>query len=225
MKPASRSKRAPVLKHGRRTVIDYDSPMVRRILDAAEQVFARMSFPGTAMEDIAALAGCNKATIYYHIGGKEKLYQEILKRHFGQFAERLESALHDTADPVKGLLESVRIHARLFEENERSTRTIAHELAFGSPHVTPEIAAIFDRILATTARMIERGTAAGKFKGLDPSIVHIVLVSPLLIGAIASQFFAKVRAASGVKSAAKPRSSVEIGQFLGRVLAKGLTSG
>lgn len=52
-----------------------------RLLDAAEELFCERGFEGTSVRDIAASAGCNVAAVNYYFGGKEKLYEEIWRRH------------------------------------------------------------------------------------------------------------------------------------------------
>jgi AcrR family transcriptional regulator len=52
-----------------------------RLLDAAEELFCGKGFAGTSVRDIAASAGCNVASVNYYFGGKEKLYEEVWRRH------------------------------------------------------------------------------------------------------------------------------------------------
>src|SRR5215467_5793840 len=51
-----------------------------RILDAAEEEFARNGLLGARTEDIAAKTGVTKAMIYYYFQSKENLYQAVLER-------------------------------------------------------------------------------------------------------------------------------------------------
>jgi len=175
--------RAPsrVLERGRRTVIDFESNAVARLFDAAETVFANEGFAGASMDQIATLAGLNKATIYYHIGNKEKLYQEILKRHFSRFADRLERELADCEDPLEGLRGIVRIHAEEYSRSRASTRTIAHELADGLSRTGAEVRAIVWRILGVTKRYVDTAGARGLLPPLDLLSVHYLLVGPLIL--------------------------------------------
>lgn len=52
-----------------------------RLLDAAEELFCERGFSGTSVRDIAASAGCNVAAVNYYFGGKDKLYEEVWRRH------------------------------------------------------------------------------------------------------------------------------------------------
>ena len=52
-----------------------------RLLDAAEELFCEHGFEGTSIRDLAAAAGCNIASVNYYFGGKDKLYEQVWRRH------------------------------------------------------------------------------------------------------------------------------------------------
>jgi len=52
-----------------------------RLLDSAEVLFCEHGFEGASIRDIAAAAACNIASVNYYFGGKEKLYEEVWRRH------------------------------------------------------------------------------------------------------------------------------------------------
>ena len=52
-----------------------------RLLDVAEELFCEYGFKGTSIRDIASEAGCNIASVNYYFGSKEKLYEEVWRRH------------------------------------------------------------------------------------------------------------------------------------------------
>ena len=214
--------KAPVLDHGRRTVIDFESETVRRILDAAEALFAENCYAGTRMDEIAAIAGVNKATIYYHIGGKEKLYDVVLTRHFSHCADRLERELADCADPVAGLRGVVRIHAEEFTRNTNAPRTIAHELAGGSRRMTPELVAIYTRIHGVTARFVAEGMASGCLRQVNPAVLQVVLAGALLANTINAPF--RSRLATTLDADQPPMPTLpDIAAFLEDVVINALT--
>jgi AcrR family transcriptional regulator len=52
----------------------------KRILDAAERLFAAGGFHATSVDQIARTAGVNKALIYYHFADKSALVQALFSR-------------------------------------------------------------------------------------------------------------------------------------------------
>ena len=53
-----------------------------RIYKAATALFARNGYNGTSIRDIARAVGLSVSTVNYHVGSKESLYREILRRTF-----------------------------------------------------------------------------------------------------------------------------------------------
>jgi len=217
LKAAPSPKIAPVLDHGRRTVIDFASPTVVRILDAAESLFAANCFAGTRVDDIAAAAGVNKATLYYHIGGKEKIYEVVLYRHVKAFADALEKRLEGLDDPVEALLELVRHHAQAAIADDRASRTVAHELAGGSTRMTPAIVEQYARVYAATVRVMTAGAACGRLRQINPSLAHLLLAGPLFIGAINRPSRELLLAHESLKDQTRP-SLEDLAAFLEQVV-------
>ncbi|MGL5860132.1 MAG: TetR/AcrR family transcriptional regulator, partial [Phycicoccus sp.] len=50
----------------------------RRLLEAAETVFVRDGYRGASVDEVAALAGVSKQTLYAHFGSKEALFVEVV---------------------------------------------------------------------------------------------------------------------------------------------------
>jgi AcrR family transcriptional regulator len=73
----------------------------RAILDAATTLFLGNGYRGTSMDQIAALAGVSKQTVYKAFSDKESLFSEIVVGAVDQAAEPVEAevlALEDTGD-------------------------------------------------------------------------------------------------------------------------------
>lgn len=188
-----------------------------RILDAAETLFAENCFAGTRMDDIAARAGVNKATLYYHIGGKEKIYEVVLYRHIKTFADVLEKRLEGRDDPVEALLELIRHHAEAAIADDRVSRTVAHELAGGSPRMTPAIVAEYARVYAATVRVMVAGVASGRLRPVNPALAHLLLAGPLFVSAINRPFRPLLFKHELLQNQAKP-SMEELAAFLEQVV-------
>lgn len=64
-----------------------------RILDAAEQLFARHGFAGASLRQVTSRAGVNLAAVNYHFGSKEKLHEEVFRRRLDILNQRRREAL------------------------------------------------------------------------------------------------------------------------------------
>ena len=202
--------------------IDSESGTVKRILAAAETVFAEKGFLGARIDDIAVLADVNKSMLYYHIGNKERIYEVILHRHFKKIADALENALKDCEDPIEGLRIVVDIHAAMFDSEDKTPRTVAHELAGGSRHMTRTILDEYVRINSFTASIVRKGVESGLFRDVDPSKIHIMLAGTLLVMAINASFRTLLAQRMDQPPATMP-SIDDMAEFLMDVILKYLT--
>ncbi len=64
-----------------------------RIKDAARIIFMRKGYAGARMQDIADLAGINKALLHYYYRSKERLYDVIFIEVFKELIEGIKGAL------------------------------------------------------------------------------------------------------------------------------------
>jgi AcrR family transcriptional regulator len=70
-----------------------------RLLDATFVCLARVGIAKTSVDDIAREAGCSRATLYRHFGGKPELLRELGDRELA----RLDSVLADAVDATSDL--------------------------------------------------------------------------------------------------------------------------
>jgi len=68
-----------------------------RILDVAEELFARQGYDGTSLRQIADGAGIREPGLYNHFSSKQGLYEAVLHRALNPMAEALAGHLEGTA--------------------------------------------------------------------------------------------------------------------------------
>ena len=83
----------------------------RAILQAATTVFLRNGYLGTSMDEIAALAGVSKQTVYKHFTDKERLFSQIVTATVNELADPDHDEvlnLRDTGDLERDLRDFAR---------------------------------------------------------------------------------------------------------------------
>ena len=70
----------------------------KKILEAAEEIFANKGLAGARVDEIAKMAGVNKRMIYAYFESKENLYVTVLKIVYSRLAE-LEKTIDSLASP------------------------------------------------------------------------------------------------------------------------------
>lgn len=86
----------------------------RRILDAAAVHIARHGVAGASLRSIAAAAGLQTGSVYFHFDSKEQLFEAVLEQGLRRTLEHLDaglSALPCQASPVGRLRAAVHAHA------------------------------------------------------------------------------------------------------------------
>ena len=113
---------------------------LRRILEAAREVFAEVGFAGSRVDEIARRAQVNKATIYYHIGDKEALYARVLHDVFSGAAKRISESIQRDKDPEAKLRTYIRRMAETVGKHHHVPPIIMRELASGARNI-PDVVA------------------------------------------------------------------------------------
>lgn len=71
-----------------------------KILDAAKEVFQKKGLAGARMQEIADLAGINKALLHYYYRTKDKLFEKVFEIAFSVFVPRIKEVVLSTDKSV-----------------------------------------------------------------------------------------------------------------------------
>jgi TetR/AcrR family transcriptional regulator, mexJK operon transcriptional repressor len=147
----------------------------RAIVEAATDAFLRNGYLGTSMDEIAALAGVSKQTVYKHFADKERLFSEIVTATVDEAGdpvfEELEK-LEDSGDVEADLRELAR---RQLGMVMRPKLMQLRRLVTGEAGRFPDLGRIFyergaGRSVATLAAAFERLAARGALELDDPEL-------------------------------------------------------
>ena len=136
-----------------------------RILDTAESLFMEHGFEATGLRQITADAGVNLAAVNYHFGGKEELFEAVLRRRLDpmndervRLLEALERDAHGKALTCEAIIGAMFIPAlRLARDTERGGKNFLRLLGRAYADPAPFIRQFLSRQYAP---MIARFKAA-----------------------------------------------------------------
>ncbi|MCK9273503.1 MAG: TetR/AcrR family transcriptional regulator [Syntrophales bacterium] len=152
----------------------------QRILEAAKEVFAESGFSGARVDEIASRAKINKATIYYHIGDKKKLYEEVLHRVIGNIAEKITVILDENGSPEEKLRLYIRTVSKTMDSNPEMAPIIMREIASGANNLPEVIPEDLLRIVGLLSRILQEGKDEGIFTEVSPLVIHLMVIGVLL---------------------------------------------
>lgn len=162
------------------------------LLKAAEQVFSEKGFSGARVDEIARKARANKAMIYYHFGTKEQLYQAVLLQLFGGVLEEVDRIGREVADPQQRLLAFYTGLVRMFGQRSVLPRIMMREVLAGGAHMDKATAQVLAGIFRFVGAAIEEGRARGLFRPLNPVLVHLSMMGPILVYFVSEPFRARL---------------------------------
>jgi AcrR family transcriptional regulator len=166
---------------GRRRRGPADGQSRERIFAAATSEFAARGFAGASVDRIAATAHLNKAMIYYHFGSKAGLYRQILRDMFGAVGARLSAIAGSELTPADKVRQFVQAIALEAEARPHFPPIWFREVAEGGSHLDAATLGDMLGILTSVTSIVGEGVRAGRFKPINPLLVHAGIVAPVLL--------------------------------------------
>jgi len=99
-----------------------------KILDAARQVFVENGFESTRMQQIADVAGINKALLHYYYRTKEKLFEAIFKEVIKHYIPRITELIGKEMSFEEKLTKLIDYYIQLLGKNPHVPVFILKEL-------------------------------------------------------------------------------------------------
>lgn len=193
------------------------------LMAAGLECFAERGFAGTTTQEIARIAGVNKALISYHFGGKQGLLDAL----YGQVLERLDpgiARLRDSdGDVFQDLGDFIGTFAGLSDLNPDYPVVLLRGLITGE--MDPE-GGFANRLLESNRilkAILVKGIEEGRFRAVDPLLTQASILGSLLF------FFATTatrrRMASSGKIDSPPPQAIHFVEHLKDLVIMGITAG
>jgi AcrR family transcriptional regulator len=155
------------VKDGAGTVADTANPRREAILAAAVELFRDRGFANTTTDEIAAVAGMTKRTMYRHIGSKHRILVDLQDRMIEDVISHHASLDEPGAEPERRLRLFLERHADLVARRSGDVRVLFEEMKYVSPKERVELIARRDEFEANVRRMIKEGVEADRFHVAD----------------------------------------------------------
>jgi TetR/AcrR family transcriptional regulator len=143
----------------------------RRILDAAERVFAERGYAGAATREIAEAAGIRKRMLFYYFASKEALYRAVLERLVAGMVA-IHERFRDEPGPV-GLADAVGGITAFTAANLPGLKILVREIMDSGPHLPVLAREHLGPLFAAGGSEVARNMAEGVFRPGDP--MHVLM--------------------------------------------------
>lgn len=156
----------------------------QELLAAALDLFVERGFAATRLEDVAALAGVSKGTLYLYFTNKEELFKAVVRENVVPAIGEAESVIDGYQGHSADLFRDI-----LFGWWQRIGDTKLSgitKLIMAESGNFPEVARFYqDEVMSRAQRMIvrmlERGMARGEFRSVDAAQATQIVMAPLLM--------------------------------------------
>jgi TetR/AcrR family transcriptional regulator len=179
-----------------------------RLLRAAAIEFGRKSYAAVNVESIAARAHLNKAMLYYHFGSKLGLYQALLRDAFGQATAEFDALAAAPLAPDEKLRRAVEIFVTLAETRPFFPPTMLREVASRGEHLDAETARALSAVPRAIGVLVQQGVDAGVFHPINPILVHLTIVGPLMMFVASAPLRRRLAAIGGFPEALVSRETL-----------------
>ncbi len=144
----------------------------RKLLDAAEKIFAELGYPAASIVKITEEAGCGLGTFYLYFEGKQEIFNEVVV----DLNRRVRHAMTDAAQAETGRIASERAGFRAFfrfTAEHPALYRIIRQAEFASPDA---LRLHYSKIVDGYAQGIQAGQRSGEVHRMDPEVVAWALM-------------------------------------------------
>ena len=155
----------------------HTKPSRDKILDCAEELFARRGFAGIGLAEVAEKVGLSKSSLFHHFSSKAQLYAAVMGRILDRIETELVRSLAAGGGPVQRLERWLDVVIDVLAANRTYARLLLRSL-FEDDELTgglPEeqaVNATLSRIVGAAHRLLREGIESGVFRPV--SVPHMV---------------------------------------------------
>jgi TetR/AcrR family transcriptional regulator len=151
--------------------VDDGDAVRRRILAAAQEVFADRGYAGATTREIAARAGIGKRMLFYYYASKDAVYAAALEGIVAGMV-RIHERFRDDPGPV-GLGEAIEGITHFAARNLPALKLLTREIMDGGHHLPGLVREHLRPLFARGSAEVVRSMEAGVFRRTDP--MHVLV--------------------------------------------------
>ncbi|MDR0802134.1 TetR family transcriptional regulator [Fluviicola sp.] len=173
-----------------------DSTTEEKILEAAKNVFMKYGLYGARMQDIANIAGINKALLHYYFRSKEKLFDSVFEKALEKYFDQM-TVIGDKSLPIKDRLNVyVDNLFDFFREYPQMSMFIIKEISI-NPQMFHEKVAKLKYQKSMLIPTLQEAMEKGEIHSFDPEIFMINLHSLCAYPFLASPLYKAILQKNG----------------------------
>jgi AcrR family transcriptional regulator len=140
-----------------------------RVIDAAQEIFARAGFVAAKMREIADRVGIQRPSLFYHFKNKEALFVAAHEQVFTRIEPVFRESLVPDGDPFVQLDRVTRTVLAVMAEQPGFARMVARTAVDRHPAAVRIVRRYLQPLVDLSVEFVRRGQRRGVFRGdIDP---------------------------------------------------------
>jgi len=170
------------------------------ILQAALALFAEKGFHAVSTKEIAVACGVAEGLLFYYFGDKKNLLYSIVRRF--AFAETIRSELGklDAMDPESAFVALGCSYLAFLRDNRGFLQLIWSSELIADEALSAEIQSVLSEVVEAIGNVLTPGVANGTYRLAAARQAPVLLLSSILLHAVAQQRFGDALAVSSDES-------------------------
>lgn len=146
------------------------------ILSAAAQMFREKGYNAASMQDIADTVGLQKASLYYHVSGKQEILLAILDHALDLLNADMEQVVQKDLPPEEKLREAMRAYTHRLTSDADLAAVLLLEHRSLKPALRKKHIIRRDKFEGYWRQIVVEGVDQGIFRPVDPGIIGFALL-------------------------------------------------
>ncbi len=142
----------------------------RRIFDTAMKLFAEKGYSETSVEEITAVTGIAKGTLYYHFARKEDIFYFLTDEGMKLLKNSIELKAYKKSSAIEKLREIILIQIKIIVKYEELITLILSQM-WGKTERNVKSQECMREFIAIIEDVVKEGIENGEIKKMDANVV------------------------------------------------------
>lgn len=160
--------------------MNQQTALEKKIVAAAEKLFARRGFHATGMRQIARAAGVSIGAIYHYFTSKDDLLLAIIKREVDDLKAFLEELVREDFPPREIIHRLVERHFHLLQTRRQVLQVVQREWFAPTDRLRGRLRQLLEEIAAFIRSLLQQGMESGQIRGCNPAVAAYAILGVIM---------------------------------------------
>lgn len=165
---------------------DFMHKTKRKIFEKSIELFANKGYEATSVEEITAVAGVAKGTLYYHFESKEEIFNFLIKEGMKLLKNSIEIKTAKLDNSIEKIKAIILIQIKVSVKYEEFVRLVLSEL-WGKERRNIMCRACIQDYIKIIEKVVQEGIEKGEIEGKNPTTIAYAIFGVICSSLISKQ--------------------------------------